>query len=422
MHPNNPRPAREKIPHPAPVPDLSMIRRVGDRLRSAISSLVSTLPEQARTISGMSRYLNVHKATCQRIVEGTRQADGPLETLVRLPGLEGLEAHVTACEKRGAPADAVLLARAAVRQYASLLAELGVSHRGLNELIRVLSTEEGEGLSRLAVDRRRELFEAARNASGEQAEVKSVIYVIRPSRTPGRADVHIVSSLRGVRRQSFARPITMFVLGDAAAHAGRERPAPAEWMFSHRVIGEQSTVGLRAVRLQEASARTVLLMDLGGNAFGAAADIAMEFCFDGVPDPRTAPLRRTDSAARISTPCRSLVSDLFIHKDLAEARLTALTVSLAATPCDAHGGAPEELWHEKFPESLTLHALGAASREPPPCDHPGQPQLIRAAFEGLKEADPADFVGWRLEVAYPLWQTDYRIYMEFPPEEPADSQ
>ena len=64
--------------------DLMRIRRVGDRLRAGLRTLVEGFPPSARNISGMSRWLGVHKATCQRIVEGLDPGRDGLTAFSRL--------------------------------------------------------------------------------------------------------------------------------------------------------------------------------------------------------------------------------------------------------------------------------------------------------------------------------------------------
>jgi hypothetical protein len=402
---------------------LARVRRVGDRLRSTLRAQVARLPEEARGISGMARHLRVHKATCQRLVEGLSGAGDGADAVTLLPGVQGLRLVIRAARGKGINGGTVEAAAAAVDEYEELLAELGATQRGLARLVGAAGRAAGgdEAGERVAVAHRRALYGAARDVTGESVEGKSSIFLARPDeRDPARLRVAIVLSLAGARRAAFSRPIVPFIIGAGAAEGGAAGP---------EILPGFSTAGLRAAPLEGGAGRTAMVLELPPDPEGVPhaalgpADVAVRFTAGGKVNPLVDAGARVDFATRIAQPCRALVHDVLVPRELAAAcRPVSGCFALSAPPGNTPEGAPERCWHDMFPEAAPVRAVkGRAVLSPPRLGGGAGAEALAERHAGLVRAlleregvDAAGLVGLRMEVEYPVWQTEYRLYLSTP--------
>ncbi len=407
--------------------DLMRIQRLGDRLRAGLRTLVDGFPPNARNISGMSRWLGVHKATCQRIVEGLDPGRDGLAAFARLPGTEGMRTHIAAAREKGVSADRVEAASAAVAEYESLLGALGHTQRGLVRLIERLRIEAagpgGQPDRELAEDQRKHLFDGARRVTGEEMRGKGLVAIIRPradqlTRLDGTFYTHLV----GARRHSFSRPIVSFIYSGYWSHGDEARPPNIpEERLPCTLVEEFSTAGLKTVKIDARDARTLAVVDFDsvpgdGEGMGPA-DACVKFSSVAMPNPLWEGGSRLNVAMRIASPSRAMVLDVFLHHSIAASVVPSVACySLAAPPGDLPEGAPDQCWYERFPESLELVQLGRAAVGGglrPRSLLPRQEELVRHAL-GEAAIDPAEYVGYRCETTYPIWQSEYRMYFELP--------
>jgi hypothetical protein len=409
--------------------DLMRIRRVGDRLRAGLRTLVDGFPPSARNISGMARWLGVHKATCQRIVEGLDPGRDGLTAFSRFPGTEGIRTHIAAAHAKGVGSDRLDAASAAVEEYESLLATYGHTQRGLVRIIESLRIEaagpEGQPDRELAEDQRKALFDGAKRVTGEEMRGKGLVAIIRPrpdqpSRLVGTFFTHLV----GVRRHSFSRPIVSFIYSGFWSHGDEVRPTRvAEEHLPCQLVQAFSTAGLKTVKIDARDARTLAVVDLDsvptdGEGFGPA-DACVKFSSVAVPNPLWEDITRLNVATRIANPSRAMVMDVYLHHSIAASVVPVVaSYSLAAPPGDSPEGAPDQCWYERFPDSPELLQLGRATEARPRAILPRHEDLVQYAFQD-ERLDPAEYLGYRCEAAYPIWQSEYRLYFEVPrPEAP----
>lgn len=404
--------------------DLMRIRRVGDRLRAGLRTLVEGFPPSARNISGMARWLGVHKATCQRIVEGLDPGRDGLTAFSRLPGTEGMRTHIDAARAKGVSADRVEAASAAVAEYESLLGAFGHTQRGLVRLIETLRIEaagpEGQPDRELAEDQRKNLFDGARRVTGEELRGKGLVAIVRPRPDqPSRLEGTFYSHLVGARRHSFSRPIVSFIYSGFWSRGEEARPTNvAEERLPCELVPAFSTAGLRAVKIDAQDARTLAVVDLesvraDGEGTGPA-DACVKFSSVAMPNPLWEEGSCLNVALRIANPSRAMVMDVFLHHTIAASVVPSIACySLSAPPGDSPEGAPDRCWHERFPENPELVQLGRAGDARPRALLPRQEELVRHALSE-SAVEPSEYVGFRCETTYPIWQSEYRMYFEVP--------
>jgi hypothetical protein len=392
-------------------------RLVGDHLRSTFQRVIDAMPPNARSISTMSRWLDIHKATCQRVVEALNKSTDALDALTRFPGVEGMRKHLAACLQRGIDPVKLQAAHEAVNEYEALLDELDLSQRALVELVRA----EGPSLARqprVVRLQRKALFEAASTLTGERVRHKMLVGFLRPSqRDPNSLSVCLVSHLSGFERRPFSRPIVVALYGGWWGRFGvredwSDAPAPdTEIDRPARVIEEFTSVEVRAIRLETSHLRTLLLVDTV--EMPEPADVAVEIKTSAARNPLSGASPRTDMAARISQPCEKLTIAVFLHESLANASSPSIAcVSLAAPPGDSPDGAPSLVWFERFPEEPELRVVGhgdaavASSVRTPP-------ESLLSWFARTRLDRPSDYILHRCDVDFPVWQSEYRMNFEF---------
>ncbi len=422
--------------------ELIHLTRVGDRLVSTIGQVIASMPAEARGISGMARWLGVHKATCQRVVEGVQQSDGGLSAFIRFPGVRALRQYLSNCDARGLNAETIEAARAAVDQFQRALDQHEVSQRGMVDLIasmrsRGVSADGGDdapasgddGLSRKrSEEQRRSLFGASKRLTGEEVELKAAVAVLWPSPAePDRVRVSVISSLRGIHRERSARPIVPFILSGSQEHRTLRGEGSSADVPTHALIDRFSSTAVRTVKLPSGHARTLLVADTEGSPLRghSGLDVTVMFRSDSPLSPLTHREARLSSAVRIVQPTRQLVNRVYVHRSLlASTRAVAGVYSMAALPGDSPAGAPDECWYERFPETPMVRLLDESSvlrehaRER---DHParrfgfgsdGINRWVAALSAYVVSANALreeDFHVFEVRERYPVWQTEYRL-------------
>jgi hypothetical protein len=401
---------------------LDQLQRDGDRLIASWRALLAAMPEDAQGISALSRFLNLPKGTCQRVVEGAYSSKDGLHAYARFPGPEALRTVAEACA-RAMAADAKVIAESdgalgATAKFASNLEEMGLSQRGLIDAIaRARANDAGSAVREdRARTERRALFTAASNVTGEHLDAKIAVGAYVPSAKAGRMHVRVALAFRGIRREPGARPVVPFIYAGYWEHpappirkAPPGTPSGPDW----EVIESLSTAGLRAERIAGEQDRTLLVVDTEHVAASKPSkhgvDIAMQFTSDAPLDPRGGAFARLVPSVRIMQPTRLLVHDMYIHKSLLAARRPrAACLSLSAPAGDGPGGSYQECWYERFPDKVSVAKIGRKS-----ADLDSFADVVQVlADHALEGVNPTDMVAFRCFVAYPLWQSEYRVYFE----------
>lgn len=366
----------------------------------------------------MSRWLGVHKATCQRVVEGVNKSRDELESFSRFPGIDGLRNHLKACEGRGVDPERVGAAAAAIDEYQQFLNDAHLTQRSLiAELARFRGrSPEAQGDAEIAAaeQRRRALFEAARELSGEEIAVKSVVAVLSldPS---GKAMLctTVGSRQSGIVHRAFARPIAPFQLTTWKARFAPSRAPSAQGQepsAPYRIIERLTTDSLRINTIDAAAGRTVLVAEPPSRPeTGEPMPVDIAIVFDSISRVHPDPEAVLNVAARVTEPTRALVLDVYVDSAL-DLNLTpgVQCVTLAAPPGDMPGVDASSLWHERLPEWPTLQVLTKRAGPAASALHDRQHDL---AVETLAAAgvDGSRCTLYRCEVRFPVWQSEYRM-------------
>ena len=141
-----------------------------------------------------------------------------------------------------------------------------------------------------------------------------------------------------------------------------------------------------------------------------ASSVDILFGMNGqMPHPLTTERRFEEVWALVNFPVRRLILDVFLHRDLARRCLPDLDQHLWGPDFGAGAG---ERWQTRFPNSPRLHWLGSGVAQAATDAHARHVELLELLFKSRGQ-DPQKFVGFRCDVAYPIWRTGYRIALDY---------
>ncbi|CAG0964620.1 hypothetical protein PHYC_00915 [Phycisphaerales bacterium] len=402
-----------------PERDLAAADQLGHRLHAELRDVVALLAESDRGASAMSRALGIDRATCQRIVQSVKSHPGA-DTLVRLPGIEGLRAFLAAMagRARGAhPREVLAGAAAAVDRFESFLNDLDLSQRGLRELLERTRIEESLHAPADDPASRAALFKSAARIIGRWSNASLFASIIRP--LPGDPALTEWARMRGlIGHQWRDSAVPLEIGGTASLQTTPHGPAlttldatPASGNTPTSLLTDFCSRPLPRVTSRAEGIRVTHVIDTDSHDGRGPVDICMAHR-SARPDPHpatlTPPVGEVWSPQHV--PARRMVFDTFLHRDIARRCIPSLEVHLYMPDIAQRHDAAR--WSTLIPGSPRLHVLGADLRATATPAYPRYPELFDHLFKTLAW-NPAEFVGFRCEVEYPLWRTGYAMLFDF---------
>jgi len=397
--------------------------QVALRLRDELRGVIDLLPASDRGASSLAKKLKLDRATCQRIVATLADAHPDAHTLVNFPGIEGLRLFIDAVAHRpkAAPGERQVVDSAlnAVDSLQQLLEQLKVSQRGLRRLLDDLSVQpvassgDGDWLGQDDLSARATLFNAAAHVVGRWTETLVGVSLIRP--VAGLPKLTEGVQIRGHIGHHAHRTSVPLELGSRAQVHDTEKPV----FTTLDPDGQSGPWGALVVPFCSRPLPRVTSRRIGGTATHVVEreESSPDAPFDvivanrtGNPEPHPATL--TPAVGEVSTivryPARCLVQDVYLHRDIARACIPSLETHLW-TPTDSRLMAR---WSTRIPGGPKLQLLGqgVANASTPLWER--YVELLKYGFDHAGW-DPAEFVGYRCEVEYPLWRCSYHFLFDF---------
>ena len=390
-------------------------QRVAARIHADLGRLVEDLPEHARGGSGMSRHLGIVRNTTQRISYALQDADPSLETLIRLPGVKGLEQFVEACRGADVPTTHADLAQAAVKDFARLVDECGGSHAKLTERLTATEPSTG-GESPDTVEARAQLYAAAANLTGRHSRASVCINIFRPEPSDPDGTLERVS-VNGLIDSS-VRPGGMPMVistGDNLRWAKDEH--------GRTLLDEKPVQGSTPTAILEPFTTRPLPEVTGRGCEGELLQVIDPDRLDGeevfdvvtasrsvapTVDPETGKPSLDYVWFLVNCATEMLVFDVYVHVELERQFRPAVDAMLWYPNLTIPGG---DRWISRFPGRTRLQLLGRGlEAAATPC-WSRHAELTRYAFDRVRW-NASDFVGFRCEVPFPVWRAGYCISFE----------
>lgn len=384
--------------------------RIAARLHADLGRLVAQLPPAARGGSGMARHLGIVRNTCQRVSHALQDAEPSIATLAKLPGIKGLEQLLDAMRQRGVRAEDLDLTALSVQRFARFIQDHAGSHARL--IARIETPSDGSGGLALGGEvTRKALFEAASGVTGRNAEASVSLYAFRPAPDdPGvlqRATVTglwrtvvvpggmpIVIAAGDTLHWADAKGRTM-LLADQSAAAGVTPDA---------LLPEFTTSPLPSVSSRGRSGNLIQVIDPADLGSPETLDVfTLARANHPMRDPETGAITLDEVWSLANCASRRLVFDVFVHRDLERQIRPRVDAQLWYPNLSAPGG---DRWVTRFPDQPRLVLLGEGIGRTETASWPRHAELCRVLFERVGW-DPDEFVGFRCEVAYPVWRGGY---------------
>jgi hypothetical protein len=404
--------------------------QIARRLCVEFRGLVSLLPKPLRSASAMSRALGVDRNTCQRIVSSTAIELTDERLLVRLPGVQGLRQFIEALKRDhsdGRSVDQLDAAAAAVDAFESLVQRLGGSQRRLRQRLEA-DPDLDSGTIRIPsdeLDARRSLFKAAAEVVGRWSDLMVSMSLIRP--VPGyplltdcvRAQARLGHVWRGsaVPFEINASAPDHLALNSARGFSGEESgihqslaSRPARGDTPDLLLPQFCTRPLPRVTSRSWGNRGLHVIDAAEPTNGEPIDVVVGYR-RSTPDKH--PATQDPPIGEVSTlttyPSRRLICDVYLHRDIAK---------MCSPSLEAHLGSPSlpsplrARWSTRFPGGPRLELLGAGLHNTATPAYSRQLELTSHVFSEVGW-DPEEFIGYRCDVVFPIWQAAYCLLFDF---------
>ncbi|MCL4222754.1 MAG: hypothetical protein KJZ65_15450 [Phycisphaerales bacterium] len=397
-------------PRPLTADEAAMCDRVAGRLHADLSRLVSQLPLPAQSGSGMARHLDVVRNTTQRVVHALRDPAPSLQTLVKLPGVKGLEQLLEAMGRAGLDTGDIELAQVGVRQFDQLIETLAGSHAKLAG--RIASAGGGEVVTSLATTEARQLlFESAVGVTGRRAEVSISLYAFRRSTTnPDQIQRAIASGVLQTTVMPGGMPVVIRV-GDTLEWDDPEKrsvrlldDSTPHGRTPEALLRAFTTHPLPTVSSQGTADNMVQVIDPAGLDGPQTLDVITAARSDHpYLDPRTQRLNLDEVWSLVNCPSRRLLFDVYLHRDIERLVRPRVEALMWYPNLSSPGG---QKWLTRFPAQPRLELLGEGIGNARAASHARHPELTRTLFDRVGW-NPSEFVGFRCEVEYPIWRAGY---------------
>lgn len=385
----------------------NQIRRVADRLRQELAIVLDAIPPERRGMTKMSAWTGVPKAVCFRVIDSARAGPEPLDLLVALPGVRGLEQTMLALSQRITDQKIRTAASCSVQTYRELIDLLGGTQLKARKAATAMLSPGTARQPDTSLASRRIAFEGARGITGAWSETLSVVQCVSPQ-VPGREllTTTMITGQVGLRPGHATLPVVFL-------WRHREQVAKAFEAFDadrphghsqYSLLQEFSTDPFPTISTHGDPGFERDILEWDERSLVAKSGVDVFAGIRGAEPPSTGPIT-AHSVVRV--PTRKLVIDLIFPRELGFNGPTSSGCYFVGIGGTA-GNAPAARWHDR------LHDL------PVPADSlNGRAKDFLPAFKRHHEL--IDFVTrscgliperarhLRWVVAYPLWGCDHAI-------------
>lgn len=297
------------------------IRAVVERVQGSIRAIIEATPGITRRPTDLRNTLGINAKVAWQ-VHRVAHADDPCAEVAHLPRPVAMERFLKAAAKRGAPAASM----AAVRQAFATYEDLARHHAGGRvEFESLVSNLARTGTEHIDLQHRRAACRAQSHFLGIQAETHVACYVV----SPGRSDDSMLDmvALRGmVGLQRYRRDVGWVISsmratkegGALQPNTGPELLAPESDPSGVGLLRRFCSDPLPQIR-QVPGRNGAIDVELQPDGLGASSAIT---CIVGhvfrnaMSRYAAVDDRYLKGQVRVRTPCKVLVQDMMMHRDL----------------------------------------------------------------------------------------------------------
>lgn len=395
--------------------ELIQLEQTGEQLRDTLLQLLQTFPPAARSISGMSKWLGYHKSNCQRILQSAQKDLPGHEVLCQLPGLGSLDEFMLLLAEKPLSADLLATTRQHIQHWADLMALHFRSHADVKRVLAQRQHSAAETTpNRLLL--RQQHYQSSKALIGSSIDTVFACYVLAES----EADPQFLQEIALISKKNFCRtagspPFVQFYTHPHPAHFDKplnitagSRITPGQFQIG--VIQPYSSAGfIEHYRSYSASNSGIVFADDGP---GVPLDATFLFSNpDELANPLTHHSRCSSTSISIKTPTKKLLMLVFLDKKI-DMRSTVNVGCYSGNQKVEEGKLrADDMWTELLPDYPELRILHAASPQAKVADGIAVGEMSDFLFR-FSGQNKADFIGYFMEVDYPIWSSTYRIYFQ----------
>lgn len=386
--------------------------RVADRIQADLIGVVGQLPEHAQGGSGMSRYLEIVRNTCQRICYAIQDPPS-LQTLIRLPGVKGLYQFIDASRRVGVTSESADLLEASVNEFSRLIDDIAGSHTKLTDrLDSSIQGPPGVGMNS-DVGTRANMYAVASQLTGGGCQTAVSINIIdfQDEDTLSRTYIH------GFVGATIARSGMPLVI----CSGDNLRWAKEGW--NRKLLDDTGLKGRTPTALIEPFTSSPLPEITGRGKEGQLlqvidpADLDEGHSLDVVTATRTTwpfinPETKECAFERVwylvNWPVQNLIFDVYLHEKLERMFRPSIDALMWYPGLSIPGG---DKWATRFPSQTKLELLGRGISASHSALWHRHGELTEHTFRRIED-DPSEYVGFRCEVQYPIWRAGYCMSFE----------
>lgn len=388
--------------------------RAGQRLAAELRALLAAVPSSVPSARAMSVLLGVDRNICQKALAASRVPDQ--RALVMAPGPRSLRELADAVERAGVASELITGVRAAIDGLEECIRVSGGTHRALKQTVLGETGPEaggGDGVggpeggsAGALVRQRRQHFEASVQALGLRVDLMVAASIFSTVDGPDGARLTLtgVQAQLGCAGSPGCLPMAVNVERIADGKKGT-----GEGIRS-RLLEAFTTPSLPLMSRRRPAETSVDVIDLGDASLGGRrVDIAVQTEFP----PSSSSLSPQDQALsmylRVRQPTARLVGDIFVERRLAAGRLPAAGAYLWNVRVDRAEATGH--WYDMLPGATKIEVLGTGLGAVDDAIWGRQRELYERLFAdaGL---DPEGFIGYRVDVAFPMTGAQYRLALE----------
>jgi hypothetical protein len=384
---------------------------VESRLRGEFSLLLGEFPPAVRTGAAVTKHLGLNGPICFRLLSGLRSTEGPSVFFDTIPGPEGLGRILSAAEHTGASLGRVQSVRAAIDEFRSLLQHAGGSQRKLVALLpkphagqgaetappaALGETEPGSPLAD-----KRMAFTAAARLMHCQSDGLTMVRICTPE-DDRFAELSLCSCIGrlGYVRSSPAFPL---VFTNRFSNVVRGNLPGAG---DSPLMAEFCSQPLPPVTSDQRGDMLVFVIDPDHRRHDPV-DVVVGPWQSRVGEWTSASGRGFNISSAATTPTRWMLADTYFPAEMI-ARYEVTTGAYTVAGIDAFPSDPADRWFHRFPGSVPPVMLGRGLTNAD-SDRWACQRLLTERMFAAAGADPTKYVGFRVQVDYPLPSTQYLL-------------
>ncbi len=390
--------------------DVTRLTFLARAVVQTLRAYLRTIPVQ--TVRGLAVALKVDQSLVQRTLAAMAEdnAEPTLEALLKLPPVASLRKLITPIRNAAPPSrQAREDAAAALTALESAATELGGPRRFKLRVRQALEQQRRDRstgpISRAEIsgaDPARLMHAASASIAGSESRAKVRVNIVWPDPThPTRFNNALAGGAIGTTHRPGGMPMYGFTdlgtLNDAAE--------PGRLTTTLTPLARWSTPQLATTTRHTPDGGSVVVVNDHRASGHDGVNLILANLTQFHPDT---PSLFLSLVSPILTPSRRLVADVYLERSLA-ARLTPKAGVFINTP--AVLADPADTWRTQIPQRIPVEALG--------------PGFTRAQTDAWEEHDalttdlatragvnPANLVGYRIDVAYPLWGMAYCVWFD----------